>query len=152
MPPKRRILGTVDSNSTPYQRKKLRSGKTQSAEAGKEEHPEKPSPIAGIPVMRPTLPSRPPINVRNNRKSEAGSLSTSFNTSHSSVLAPATPIPQESLIPILPPVVEVEEKRNGKSRIPAARLPGIPHFEPFKVPFPQHQAQVSYKTKIFKSV
>ena len=119
-------------------------GKTQSAEAGKEERSEKPSPIAGIPDMRPTLPSGPPSDVRNNQTSEAGSLSTSFNTPHSSVLAPTTPIPQEPPMPILPPTVEVEEKRKGKSRIPAARLPGIPHFEPFKVPFPQHQAQVSY--------
>lgn len=144
MPPKRRILGTVDSNCTSHQRKKLRSGKIQSAEAGKEEHPEKPSPIAGIPDMRPTLPGGPSSNVRNNRTSEAGSLSTSFNTLHSSVLAPATPIPQEPPMLILSPVVEVEEKRKGKSRIPAARLPGIPHFDPFKMPFPQHQAQVSY--------
>ncbi|PWW80327.1 hypothetical protein C7212DRAFT_342022 [Tuber magnatum] len=45
----------------------------------------------------------------------------------------------------------VNEKRKKKSRIPAAQLPSIPDFEPFKIPFPQHQAQALLPAYVLNS-
>ena len=40
----------------------------------------------------------------------------------------------------------VERQRRKKQRILATELPQIPNFQPFKIPFEYHQAQVSLNT------